>query len=156
MWIACPNCNHGGNVPDDRIPVAGTTVNCPKCKTKFQINQQATEVEKPYLYCPKCGISQPVSDICIECGIVFLKFLNRELQQKTEAQKPTIKTDLVHTNNNKTLLKNATDCYQALLRDIDDGFNHGFLAGYYNMALVTHNVEVAEYVAKLQKQVGFG
>lgn len=80
MKIRCPSCQHEGTVPDDKIPSAGVTVSCPKCKTRFQINPPSNSVPKPKpdLYCPKCGTGQPISDTCINCGTLFSKFISEQ------------------------------------------------------------------------------
>lgn len=39
MKITCPGCGLTAEVPDDKIPVEGTTGTCPKCKTRFLVSK---------------------------------------------------------------------------------------------------------------------
>lgn len=39
-------------------------------------------------YCPKCGTGQFLSDTCINCGVVFSKFINRQLHHKSQLPEP--------------------------------------------------------------------
>lgn len=73
MKIQCPSCQHAGTVPDEKVPVAGVTVTCPKCQTKFHLSLPAKPIPPSDFFCPKCGTSQPRSDACIKCGIIFSK-----------------------------------------------------------------------------------
>lgn len=88
MKIQCPNCQHEGTVPDDKVPSAGVTVSCPKCNTKFQINPPSDSVptSKPDFYCPKCGTGQLTSDTCINCRTVFSKFIKEKTTKKTAVE----------------------------------------------------------------------
>lgn len=45
MRIECPGCKYFGEVPDDKIPEQGVSINCPKCKTKFQVNREEQLVD---------------------------------------------------------------------------------------------------------------
>jgi hypothetical protein len=38
--------------------------------------------------CPKCGTSQPTSDVCVNCGIVFAKFTARKPDERTKSEDP--------------------------------------------------------------------
>ncbi|NVN97588.1 zinc-ribbon domain-containing protein [Candidatus Nomurabacteria bacterium] len=44
MKVTCPSCAWSTDVPDEKIPTEGTTGTCPKCKTKFTVNNEATQV----------------------------------------------------------------------------------------------------------------
>lgn len=94
MKIQCPGCQYEADVPEDKVPAAGITASCPKCKNKFKVNRKdspSTPTAKPDLYCPKCGHSQPKSDTCIKCGIVFSKFINAQTQKisKEDSKQPS-------------------------------------------------------------------
>jgi predicted Zn finger-like uncharacterized protein len=43
MKITCPGCGLTAEVPDDKIPVEGTTGTCPKCKTRFLVSKPVTQ-----------------------------------------------------------------------------------------------------------------
>ncbi len=95
MKIQCPSCQYQGNVPDDKVPENGINVNCPKCKSKFLINREAPpeftiddQPLSPQIFCPKCGEKQPVAETCVKCGIVFSKFMNRQVSKGPEPSQP--------------------------------------------------------------------
>jgi predicted Zn finger-like uncharacterized protein len=46
MHIQCPSCGTGGNIPDNKIPPAGTKIVCPKCKSSFFVRKQETRENK--------------------------------------------------------------------------------------------------------------
>lgn len=48
MRVQCPNCGAGGNLPDAKIPPAGSTITCPKCKSSFLVRKPgAQEIRGP-------------------------------------------------------------------------------------------------------------
>lgn len=64
MKIHCPKCQHEGTIPDDKVPAAGITANCPKCKTKFQVTHEKSKLR----WCPFCGTKTLTSEIkCTNC-----------------------------------------------------------------------------------------
>lgn len=109
--IQCPNCQHQGTVPDDKVPAAGISVNCPKCKTKFQItpplNNNPKQAES--FICPKCGAGQQVSDTCINCGLIFSKYTNRQPDQNLTAKKPPLSKQTNITQNVSDPVPNNTN-----------------------------------------------
>jgi predicted Zn finger-like uncharacterized protein len=46
MRVQCPQCGAGGNIPDEKIPSAGTKIVCPKCKTVFVVQNQKPQENK--------------------------------------------------------------------------------------------------------------
>jgi predicted Zn finger-like uncharacterized protein len=85
MKIQCPNCQHEGTVPDDKVPATGITAKCPKCKTCFQVAPPSTITPKTDFYCPKCGTGQPVSVACTNCGIIFSVYRADQRKKETKS-----------------------------------------------------------------------
>jgi len=50
MKIQCPSCQYEGTVPENKVPPAGVSVNCPMCKTKFIINPPLNSTAIPDFY----------------------------------------------------------------------------------------------------------
>lgn len=42
MNIECPHCGNTGKVPDEKVSSAGLRLACPKCKTPFSVQKQAS------------------------------------------------------------------------------------------------------------------
>ncbi len=78
MKVLCPNCQHEGNIPDDKLPPRPFTATCNKCSSTFEVNPSHASNKLPSFYCPKCGTGQAVSDSCVKCGAVFSKLYNED------------------------------------------------------------------------------
>lgn len=109
MKIQCPSCQHEGIVPEDKIPAAGVTVNCPKCQTKFQISPPSSsnlDLHTTFdFFCPKCGTGQLVTDSCINCGVVFSDFINLKLHEQPQKEPPTeIGPEMIWKSENESFI----------------------------------------------------
>ena len=48
MKISCPNCSAAYELDDSRVPPAGLSIKCPKCKNPFTVHKpKAGEAAKP-------------------------------------------------------------------------------------------------------------
>ncbi len=43
MRVQCPKCGVGGNIPNDKIPLDGRNIVCPKCKNSFFVKKPVAE-----------------------------------------------------------------------------------------------------------------
>lgn len=77
MRVQCPQCQSGGNLPDDKIPAGGTKIVCPKCKTSFFV-QKPQPKSAPIQTAPP----KPDADAYYKEGMLLLK--NRELDAAIE------------------------------------------------------------------------
>ncbi len=78
MKATCPSCQISFKIDDSKIPEKGCNARCPKCQNRFFLKKEPPIAKKTApikkMSCPKCGFSQPKSETCIECGIVFAKY----------------------------------------------------------------------------------
>lgn len=89
MKFECPTCKLSGKIDDEKLAGQSIYANCPKCKTRFLINDnikfdievETASVKPTDFSCPKCGHKQLNDLICDSCGIVFNKY-------KPESQSP--------------------------------------------------------------------
>lgn len=47
MKISCPNCSAAYELDDSRVPPAGLSIKCPKCKNPFTVHRKGGEAAKP-------------------------------------------------------------------------------------------------------------
>lgn len=98
MKATCPSCQAVFTINDSKIPEKGCNARCPKCQNRFFLQKEKKQpIEKKTvpvkkITCPKCGFSQPKSETCMECGIVFSKYHpsrnNTEIQEPTQPARP--------------------------------------------------------------------
>jgi predicted Zn finger-like uncharacterized protein len=78
MKATCPSCQAVFTINDSKIPEKGCHARCPKCQNRFFLQKEPPVKNKTApikkITCPKCGFSQPKSETCLECGIVFAKY----------------------------------------------------------------------------------
>ncbi|HEY6872290.1 MAG TPA: zinc-ribbon domain-containing protein [Geobacteraceae bacterium] len=68
MEFECPNCKLAGKIPDDKIPLNGIDVTCPKCKSRFLLKLPERSVMPPTtesLFCRSCKGNQEIHELQI-------------------------------------------------------------------------------------------
>lgn len=102
MRIECPNCKLAGNVEDTRVPLEGTYLDCPRCKTRFMVKHEeqpqarAVKHEAPVEArpgvavntCPACDystFSEDTFERCPKCGTIAGEWT--EKMQKLKEQR---------------------------------------------------------------------
>ena len=80
MRLTCPHCNFSKEVPEERLPKQPTKVTCPQCKQSFSLPQHPAAEPAPepsaaaQITCPACRTSQPRSESCVTCGLIFARY----------------------------------------------------------------------------------
>ncbi|MRS02272.1 hypothetical protein EG832_03430 [bacterium] len=82
MKFECPTCKLLGKIDDEKLAGQSIYANCPKCKSRFLINdnikfdiEEETAATTPDMVtCPKCGFQQTENTTCNSCGIIFSKY----------------------------------------------------------------------------------
>ncbi|GAM09814.1 hypothetical protein OR1_02096 [Geobacter sp. OR-1] len=74
MKIECPNCKLTGEVNDHDVPLDGRYIDCPRCKTGFQVKKPLAKGWNPNMMsvCPACQYStftDEMFDVCPKCGL---------------------------------------------------------------------------------------
>lgn len=91
MNIQCPNCKITGRISDAKIPPEGLFMNCPKCKTGFEVKKTAANNwQETMSECPVCKystFSEERFDICPKCGLVIKEFLAQQREKKGHGEK---------------------------------------------------------------------
>jgi predicted Zn finger-like uncharacterized protein len=64
--VKCPECGASGSLPTHRIPAAGTTVTCPKCKARFHAKRSIPSPTAPPATAAAAGENVPFR--CPQCG----------------------------------------------------------------------------------------
>ena len=76
MKVVCHGCGWSSDVADEKIPVEGAKVTCPKCKTQFRlekvvefsVDQKPSLVSENTKYCRACGEKVPIAaHVCAHC-----------------------------------------------------------------------------------------
>jgi len=90
MKISCPKCGASGNLPDHEIPEEGRFLNCPKCKTGFDVKKpRATSNEYLVDACPACAYSTFGDErfsTCPKCGVFIKTFVDRQREEMARAR----------------------------------------------------------------------
>lgn len=86
MKIECPNCRLAGELTDGDVPPEGKSINCPRCKTGFQVGgAPPLSWADSFIDCPNCGYSDFTGkrfDICPTCGLDARGYVKPQKKQR--------------------------------------------------------------------------
>ncbi|MBT0665432.1 zinc-ribbon domain-containing protein [Geobacter pelophilus] len=91
MKIECPNCKLSGEVNDHEVPLDGRYIDCPRCKTGFQVKKPLAKGWNPNMMsaCPACQYStftDEMFDVCPKCGLQGSVYHEKKRKQQEEEQ----------------------------------------------------------------------
>jgi predicted Zn finger-like uncharacterized protein len=97
MKIQCPNCKTVYQLDDKKIPNRKIKFKCRKCQTPVYINKKNGSAREPshpkQMVCPKCGRQQAVSDECVHCGTTMVKHKREEKPSGDFHPKPKLENE---------------------------------------------------------------
>ncbi len=100
MKIECPNCRLVGELIEQEVPLDGRYIDCPRCRTGFQVKKPANKSWNPDTMnlCPVCNYStftEEMFDVCPKCGLKGSEYKAKKLRQQKDEQ---AKSDLESLN----------------------------------------------------------
>jgi len=90
MKIECPNCRLVGEVNEQEVPLAGRYIDCPRCRTGFQVKKPANKSWNPDMMnlCPVCNystFSEEMFDVCPKCGLNGSEYKEKRESRQEDA-----------------------------------------------------------------------
>ncbi len=91
MKIECPNCRLVGEINEQEVPLDGRYLDCPRCKTGFQVKKPANKSWNPDMMnlCPVCSYStftDEMFEICPTCGLKGSEYNAKKQRQQEDAR----------------------------------------------------------------------